>query len=292
VVGKQFDLCYVFEPIFPQCQISPTIAIFALFFLRQMPIHYGSRALNIHTVSSTLGTQIPQAVGVAYKMKLDSLSGKAKQASVSVVYFGDGAASTGDFHSACNFAATLKVPVIFFCRNNGYAISTPIREQYASDGIVCRGKGYGMAAIRVDGNDLFAVHEATKAARAYALKNMEPVLIEAISYRQAHHSTSDDSFSYREKEEVEDVQRKYDPLTRLNVFLLDRGCIEDEELSAITKVERSSVLAALKKAESRPGTKLETMFKDVFHEMPQSLKNQEKALLEHMKTYPDYYSKI
>ena len=150
-----------------------------------------------------------------------------------------------------------------------------------------------MAAIRVDGNDLFAVHEATKAARAYALKNMEPVLIEAISYRQAHHSTSDDSFSYRVKEEVEDVQRKYDPLTRLNAFLLDHGCIEDdEEFNAITKDERSSVLAALKSAESRPGMKLETMFKDIFYEMPQSLKNQEKALLEHMQTYPDHYSKI
>ena len=180
--------------------------------------------------------------------------------------------------------------VIFFCRNNGYAISTPTREQYASDGVVCRGKGYGMAAIRVDGNDLFAVHEATKAARAYALQNMEPVLIEAMSYRQAHHSTSDDSFSYRAKEEVEDVQEKYDPLTRLNTFLLDHNCIEDEDLLVITSDERRSVLTALQMAESRPGTKVETMFRDVFHEMPQSLKGQEQELLEHMSKYPDHYS--
>lgn len=180
--------------------------------------------------------------------------------------------------------------VIFFCRNNGYAISTPTREQYASDGVVCRGKGYGMAAIRVDGNDLFAVHEATRAARAYALHNMEPVLIEAISYRQGHHSTSDDSFSYRAKEEVTDVQEKYDPLTRLNTFLMDNECIEEEDLLAITSEERRSVLTALGKAESRPGTKLETMFKDVYHEMPKSLKNQEQELLEHMHKYPDHYS--
>ena len=134
-----------------------------------MPIHYGSRALNIHTISSPLGTQLPHAVGVAYKKKLEKLEQDKKNSSISIVYFGDGAASTTDFHSALNFASTLKVPMIFFCRNNGYAISTKITEQYASDGIVSRCKGYGMAGIRVDGNDIFAVHAATKAARDYAI---------------------------------------------------------------------------------------------------------------------------
>lgn len=105
---------------------------------RQMPVHYGSRALNYQTISSPLGTQITQAVGAAYKFKLDALANKnttkkkeeADAAAISIVYFGDGAASTVDFHSGCNFAATLKIPMIFFCRNNGYAISTPVEGKF------------------------------------------------------------------------------------------------------------------------------------------------------------------
>ena len=96
---------------------------------RQMPVHYGCRALNYQTVSSPLGTQITQAVGAAYKFKLDAMANPEKkkdEAAISIVYFGEGASSTVDFHSACNFAATLKTPMIFFCRNNGYAISTPV----------------------------------------------------------------------------------------------------------------------------------------------------------------------
>ena len=96
---------------------------------RQMPVHYGSRALNYQTISSPLGTQITQAVGVAYKLKLEALANPEKEAAISIVYFGDGAASTVDFHSGCNFAATLKTPMIFFCRNNGYAISTPVKGE-------------------------------------------------------------------------------------------------------------------------------------------------------------------
>ena len=108
---------------------------------RQMPVHYGCRALNYQTISSPLGTQITQAVGAAYKFKLDELARKKNgtdddtrkdEAAISIVYFGDGAASTIDFHSACNFAATLKTPMIFFCRNNGYAISTPVEGKMLS----------------------------------------------------------------------------------------------------------------------------------------------------------------
>ncbi|CAF4441921.1 unnamed protein product, partial [Adineta steineri] len=100
-----------------------------------------------------------------------------------ICYFGDGTASEGDAHAAFNFAATLEVPIIFFCRNNGYAISTPSVDQYRGDGIASRGAGYGMATIRVDGNDLFAVYNATKAARELAVNEMRPVLIEAMTLR-------------------------------------------------------------------------------------------------------------
>ena len=249
-----------------------------------MPIHYGSRALNIHTISSPLGTQLPQAVGVAYKMKMEKLE-RAKEA-ISIVYFGDGAASTTDFHSALNFAATLKVPMIFFCRNNGYAISTKITEQYASDGIVSRCKGYGMAGIRVDGNDVFAVHAATKAARKYAIENSEPVLIEAISYRQGHHSTSDDSSQYRASEEVSECECAYDPLKRLEKFLSKQKWINETTVTFIEKEERQAVLAALEKAERRKGPSIDTMFQDVYSEMPLNLVMQEKRLKKHLKKYP------
>jgi 2-oxoisovalerate dehydrogenase E1 component alpha subunit len=149
---------------------------------RQMPVHYGSRALNYQTISSPLGTQIPQASGAAYKLKLSG-----KKDAISVCFFGEGCTSTTDFHSGLNFAATLNCPVVFVCRNNGYAISTSVKDQYSGDGVVSRAPGYGMAGIRVDGNDIFAVHAAIREARAYALEHSAPVLVEAMSYRQGHH---------------------------------------------------------------------------------------------------------
>jgi 2-oxoisovalerate dehydrogenase E1 component alpha subunit len=163
---------------------------------RQMPIHYGSKILNYQTVSSPLSTQMPQASGAAYSFKLDMANGAPGR--VAACFFGDGAASEGDAHAALNFAATLEAPVLFMCRNNGFAISTSVQDQYRGDGIASRGVGYGMATIRVDGNDLLAVYEVTKRAREYAIENSAPVLIEYMTYRQGHHSTSDDSTQYRE----------------------------------------------------------------------------------------------
>lgn len=142
---------------------------------RQMPVHYGSRQLNFVTISSPLSTQMPQAVGAAYALK-----GTGR---IVVCYFGDGAASEGDAHAAFNFAATLKCPVILFCRNNGYAISTPVEHQYGGDGIAARGPAYGINTLRVDGNDVLAVYNATRKAKEYALNESKPVVIEALGYR-------------------------------------------------------------------------------------------------------------
>src|SRR5689334_305027 len=132
---------------------------------RNMPVHYGSRELNIHTISSTLATQIPHAAGAAYALKMQNLQSPEVEPRVAVCYFGEGAASEGDFHGAMNIAATRQVPCVFICRNNGYAISTPTSDQYRGDGIASRGAGYGMDTLRVDGNDIFAVRRATKEAR-------------------------------------------------------------------------------------------------------------------------------
>jgi 2-oxoisovalerate dehydrogenase E1 component alpha subunit len=186
----------------------------------QMPVHYGSADLCFVTISSTLATQMPQAVGSAYAYKrlsidvtlsiitnnIQSNIFRAQNGLCVICYFGEGAASEGDAHAALNFAATLEVPVLYFwwvillfvfrtlvdridfhlrttSRNNGYAISTTTVDQYRGDGIASRGPGYGMATIRVDGNDLFAVYNATKAAREMAINEMRPVLIEAMTLR-------------------------------------------------------------------------------------------------------------
>jgi 2-oxoisovalerate dehydrogenase E1 component alpha subunit len=250
---------------------------------RQMPVHYGSRALNYHTVSSPLGTQLPQAVGTAYRLKL---MGKPN---VAISFFGDGCASTTDFHAALNFAATLSAPVIFFCRNNGYAISTPVTDQYAGDGVVSRAPGYGMAAIRVDGNDIFAVHAAVREAKKYALEHSAPVLIEGMTYRLGHHSTSDDSTRYRSEGEVEDFADRMDPLLRLNKFLKRHDLLTDEELATMKDEERIAVLSAIKEAEHRPPPSMESMFEDVYKEIPSHLKEQMAHLKAHVAKYPGKY---
>mmetsp|Transcript_18971 Transcript_18971/g.31146 ORF Transcript_18971/g.31146 Transcript_18971/m.31146 type:complete len:561 (+) Transcript_18971:218-1900(+) len=249
---------------------------------RQMPIHYGCRALNYQTVSSPLGTQITQAVGAAYKFKLDAMNNKEKEAAISIVYFGEGAASTIDFHSACNFAATLGTPMIFFCRNNGYAISTPAEDQYAGDGIISRAPGYGMAGIRVDGNDVFAVHAAVAEARKLALETSAPVMIEAMTYRQGHHSTSDDSSRYRDVDEVQAAQDVTDPLIRMDKFLSHYGWMDNNAVTSIGDEERAAVLRAMEAAEARPTPTLESMFTDVYHEKPPHLIRQEKELRQHL----------
>jgi 2-oxoisovalerate dehydrogenase E1 component alpha subunit len=259
---------------------------------RQMPVHYGCRALNYQTVSSPLGTQLTQAVGAAYKFKLDAMKSKKESGStdeeeerISIVYFGEGAASTIDFHSACNFAATLKTPMIFFCRNNGYAISTPVEDQYAGDGIISRAPGYGMAGIRVDGNDIFAVHAAVAQARMVALETSAPVMIEAMTYRQGHHSTSDDSSRYRAVDEVTSAQDVTDPILRMDRFLRQYGWMDDNAVASIEDEERVAVLRAMEGAESRSDPKLDTMFTDVYNEKPPHLIRQEMELVAHLKRH-------
>jgi 2-oxoisovalerate dehydrogenase E1 component alpha subunit len=253
---------------------------------RQMPVHYGSRALNYQTISSPLGTQIPQAAGAAYRLKV-----MGKKDAVSVCFFGEGCTSTTDFHSGLNFAATLKCPVIFICRNNGYAISTSVKDQYSGDGVVSRAPGYGMAGIRVDGNDIFAVHAAVREARAYALEHNAPVLIEAMSYRQGHHSTSDDSLRYRSVEEVEHFAHECDPLDRLQSFLKHHNYegMTDDAFRAAADEEKMAVLESMRAAERKPKPPLRELFEDVFAEMPDSLNAQKQQLEEHISKYPNQY---
>lgn len=246
---------------------------------RQMPIHYGSKELNFVTISSPLATQIPQAVGAAYADKA------AGRENATVCYFGEGAASEGDFHAGCNFAATLGAPVVFFCRNNGYAISTPSREQYRGDGIAGRGQSYGIPSFRVDGNDTLAVYRATREARRHVVETGSPVLLEAMSYRSGHHSTSDDSSRYRAPEEMA-RWRGRDPIPRFRNFLEARGWWTDEgEAELLAKVRRET-LEALDAAEALPKPPLRDMVEDVYDVPPPLLREQAEAVRRFAERFP------
>lgn len=142
--------------------------------------HWGSPEHHFHTISSPLATQIPQAAGVAYALRRDpARRGK----NCAAVYFGEGAASEGDFHAGVLFSSVISSPTLFIARNNGFAISTPSSEQYFGDGIASRGAGYGIDTIRVDGNDVLAVLSATRDARRRCVESGRGVLLEAMTYR-------------------------------------------------------------------------------------------------------------
>jgi 2-oxoisovalerate dehydrogenase E1 component alpha subunit len=249
---------------------------------RQMPIHYGSKELNCMTVSSTLATQIPQAAGYAYGQKLQGLD------AVTLCYFGEGAASEGDFHAGLNMAAVQEAPVIFFCRNNGYAISTPSDEQFKGNGIASRGVGYGMKTIRIDGNDILAVLKATQIARAYAIKESKPVLIEAMSYRLGGHSTSDDPSGYRTKEE-EAKWQSHDPVTRMKNWMLQQKWWDEAQETALFEKYREEVLAAVKVAEKIDKPHIDTMITDVYDVPTAQLKSQLDEVKAHVNKYPEAY---
>jgi 2-oxoisovalerate dehydrogenase E1 component alpha subunit len=249
---------------------------------RQMPIHYGSNALNYMTISSPLGTQIPQAAGYAYGQKLQGLD------AVTICYFGEGAASEGDFHAGLNMAAVHQAPVIFFCRNNGYAISTPSDEQYVGNGIASRGVGYGMKTLRIDGNDILAVISAVQLAREYAIKEGKPVLIEAMSYRLGAHSTSDDPSGYRTREE-EAKWQEHDPILRMKNWMLAQGWWDEVQETALFEKLRDEVLAAVKVAEKIDKPPVEDLITDVYDKVPPLLQRQFDDLIVHIKKHPKSY---
>lgn len=257
---------------------------------RNMPVHYGSSELNIHTISSPLATQIPHAAGAAYALKMQSLQNPNLAPRVVACYFGEGAASEGDFHAALNIAATRSCPIVFICRNNGYAISTPTLEQYRGDGIASRGVGYGIDTIRVDGNDIFAVREVTAKARKMALEGGgKPILIEAMSYRVSHHSTSDDSFAYRARVEVEDWKRRDNPITRLRKWMENKGVWDEgKEKEARSRI-RKEVLTAFAEAEKEKKPVLREMFTDVYEELTEEQKGQMEELKSIVDRYPGEY---
>lgn len=250
---------------------------------RQMPVHWGSPAFHFHTISSPLATQIPQAAGVAYALRRDPLR---RGKNCAAVYFGEGAASEGDFHAGMLFASTISSPTLFIARNNGFAISTPSSEQYYGDGIAARGPAYGMDTIRVDGNDVLAVLGATREARKRCVESGRGVLIEAMTYRVGHHSTSDDSFAYRARQEVEDRKRIDNPIARFRLFLQSRGWWSGEEEEELKARLKKDVMRAFKRAEGLKRHELKDLFTDVYGgEEPWNIREQREELSGLLKKY-------
>ncbi|XP_062995821.1 2-oxoisovalerate dehydrogenase subunit alpha, mitochondrial-like [Elgaria multicarinata webbii] len=246
---------------------------------RQMPVHYGSTDLHFVTISSPLATQIPQAAGTAYAIKRENTNRAV------ICYFGDGCASAGDAHAGLSFAATLECPVIFFCRNNGYAVTTPTSEQYRGDGIAVRGPGYGIPSIRVDGNDVFAVYKATKEARRRAVAQNQPFLIEAMTYRVGCHISIDD----RSVEEVNYWEKYNNPISRLHHYMVGRGWWDEEQEKSWCKTSRKKVMEAIEKAERKLKPRLQFLFSDVYSEMPRHIQKQQESLECHLKQYGEHY---
>src|SRR6185295_6219465 len=239
---------------------------------RQMPCHYTCKAVGWASISSPVGTQITHAVGAAWAAKIQK-----KDVAV-LVYFGDGATSSSDFHSALNFAGVFELPVVFLCRNNGWAISVPVERQTATRTFAEKAVAYGIPGVRVDGNDLFAVVSVTQKALERGLRGEGPTLIEAITYRMGGHSTSDDPNRYRETEAVEAWATR-DPIERVRGYLTSRGAWSDADDAALRADIDQRFRDAVAIAEKTPLPALETMFEDVYAKVPWHLAEQRAELV-------------
>lgn len=212
---------------------------------RQMPGHFGQRKNRIVTGSSPVTTQVPHAVGIA-------LAGKMKgEDFITFTTFGEGSSNQGDFHEGANFAGVHKLPVIFMCENNKYAISVPIEKQLACKQVSDRAIGYGMPGFTVDGNDPLAVYEAVKAAADRARNGEGPTLIETVSYRLTPHSSDDDDRAYRAREEVEEA-KKLDSIFTFATYLREVGLLTDELMNDMEARMAKVIDEATEYAEQAP----------------------------------------
>lgn len=241
---------------------------------RQMPAHYTFKDKNFVSISSVIGTQIIHAVGVAMgaKYKGDDV--------IACTYFGDGATSANDFHSAMTFAGAMKAPVLFFLVNNQYAISLPVAKQCGVEEMYKKGEGYGIHSVRVDGNDVIAVYQAAKACADRARAGEGPAFLELLTYRAGSHSSSDDPTRYRSKEEM-DFWKNRDPIERMKNYLKQTGIWSESYEEEAWESARFKVNKATQEAQSRPQPEWETLFDHVYEEIPSTLAEQKSEFLTH-----------
>ncbi len=241
---------------------------------RQMPVHFSFvDPIRFVSISSPIGTHIPQAVGCAYAAKLRG------EDTVALASFGDGGTSSIGFHSGLNFAGVWKAPVVFLCQNNGWAISCPVEEQTASDGFAVKAEGYGMPGLVVDGNDLLAVRKAVIEAVERARAGEGPTLIESQTFRMGGHSTSDDPSRYVPAEQREAWAKK-DPIERFERFLGAAGIWSSDDRQRLYGEALAEMSAAATAAEAVGKPPLESIFTDVYADLPEHLRRQGRELFE------------
>lgn len=226
---------------------------------RQMPGHFGQKKNRIVTGSSPVTTQVPHAVGIALAGKME------KKDLVTFVTFGEGSSNQGDFHEGANFAGVHKLPVIFMCENNKYAISIPVEKQLACKNVSDRAIGYGMPGYTVDGNDPLAVYKAVKEAVDRGRRGEGPTLIETVSYRLTAHSSDDDDRVYRDKEEVEEA-KKNDSIVTFAAYLKEVGVLTEESEKQMLDEIMHIVNEATEYAENAPYAAPEDALKHVYAE--------------------------
>ncbi|VXC12862.1 branched-chain alpha-keto acid dehydrogenase E1 subunit [Bacillus sp. 349Y] len=226
---------------------------------RQMPGHFGQKKNRIVTGSSPVTTQVPHAVGLALAGKME------KKDLVTFVTFGEGSSNQGDFHEGANFAGVHKLPVIFMCENNKYAISVPIEKQLACEKVSDRAIGYGMPGITVDGNDPIEVYKVVKEAADRGRRGEGPTLIETVSYRLTPHSSDDDDRSYRSPDEVAKAKTN-DPIITFGAYLKETGVMDDELEKTINDRVMKQVNEATDYAEAAPYAEPESAMKYVYAE--------------------------
>jgi len=236
---------------------------------RQMPMHFSDRKVNAVAWSSVIGTQLVHAMGAAWAARL------MKTEDVMAGYIGDGGTSSSDFHAAMNFAAVKQVPVVFFCQNNGWAISVPLASQTVSSSIAVKADAYGMPGVRVDGNDLLAVIAVMREAVDRARSGGGPTFIESVTFRMGGHSSSDDPTRYRDPALVE-AWEKRDPIARFGAWLRSRNLLTDADVEAWTAEINDEISRAVTEAEALPPPPLETLFTDVYARMPAHIEEQMK----------------
>lgn len=226
---------------------------------RQMPGHFGQKKNRIVTGSSPVTTQVPHAVGIALAGRMEGKD------FITFTTFGEGSSNQGDFHEGANFAGVHKLPVVFMCENNQYAISVPIEKQLACKRVSDRAIGYGMPGVTVDGNDPLAVYEAVKEAADRARRGEGPSLIETVSYRLTPHSSDDDDRTYRAQEEVDEAKGK-DSLHTFSAYLKEVGILTDELEAELNKQVMQIVDEATDYAEKAPYAQPEDALKYVYKE--------------------------
>jgi 2-oxoisovalerate dehydrogenase E1 component alpha subunit len=266
--------------VFPSYREVGVAVVRGIDLVEYMHFHRGTRHGGIEDpvgkrfaeISVPVSSQILHAVGWAMGAKKDG------RPVCAIVYFGDGATSQGDFHEGCNFAGVFGAPVIFFCQNNGWAISVPLERQTAAP-IWRKAESYGFPGVRVDGNDVLATYRVTRQAAERARAEGIPTLIEAVTYRMGPHSTADDRSRYQPEDEIE-RWGTLDPLIRYRAFLEAEGIIEQPWLQEVESEGKELAAEVRRGIAGAPPRDIRQMFDWVFSDMPAVLERQRDEVAE------------